>query len=70
MVRTIDAAIIGALQTGFASFSIGGQSATNFSLAELRMMRDHYSSLARQKKALEKAKTTGIIGKRLQVRVL
>ena len=70
MVRTIDAAILGALQTGFASFSIGGQSATNYSLAELRIMRDHYSSLARQKKALERAKATGSYGKGIQVRVL
>lgn len=69
MVRKIDEAIRGALDTGFSSFSIGGQSATTHSLSELRIMRDYYSVLARQKQARERGKSTGTWGKPIQVRV-
>lgn len=69
MVRLIETAIKEILATGFSSFSIGGQSATNFSLAELYKMRNDYASLARQKRILERGRKTGLFGAGIQVRL-
>lgn len=69
MVRRIETAIQEILATGFTSFSIGGQSATNFSLTELYQLRERYASMARQKRVLEKGRKTGLFGAGIQVRV-
>lgn len=69
MVRRIETAIQEILATGFSSFSIGGQSATNFSLTELYQMREKYASLARQKRVLERGRKTGLFGAGIQVRM-